>query len=466
MKADAYKSKLRIPAKASFYYMISTIVGKGIGFILTPIFTRVIAPDEYGYFSYYISLLSIVSLVSSLFLSPAVIYSGLSKFGERNAGFENTTILSSSILNIGFCTLLFAFNSAFALDRRIIIFILIQNLFDIITTTELLSGKFSYDYLKVVTISLVSSFLAPVISLFLIFLFDIGALGRIIGLLLSGGSLASVLLIKRLVKTDLPTKEHLMFLLKNSLPLFPATLARAVTGWSDKLIIKGALGVEELAKYSVAHTVGLALFGLIGASFSALNPWIIRRLGRGDDEEIFDIIKNLSDLISFGSIIIIGLAPEILFILAPGGYSEAVYTIIPFALSTVPYFLFNLYSVFITYKEKTKFISVYALIGAVINLGLNLILIKSIGYIGGAISYFIAEIVVYLLIHLFAKKNIFNDVGRQRDGANFSISFSILMAAPLVLLYPYLPIRLVILILPACLAVNRGFSCLKIAREK
>ena len=466
MKADADKSKLRVPARASFYYMISAVVGKGIGFILTPIFTRAIAPDEYGYFSYYISLLSIVSLVSTLFLSPAVIYSGLSKFWESKSGFENTTILTSSALNIGFCTLLFTFNGIFALDRRIIIFILVQNLFDIITTTEMLSGKFTYDYLKVVTISLASSFLAPTISLLLIFLFDMGALGRIIGLLLSAGTLATVLLIKRLIKTDIPKKEHLTFLLKNSLPLFHATLARAVTGWSDKLIIKEALGVGELAKYSVAHTVGMALFGLIGASFSALNPWIIRRLGRGDDEEVFDIIRNLGDLISFGSIIIIGLAPEILFILAPGGYSEAVYTIIPFALSTVPYFLFNLYSVFITYKEKTKFISVYALIGAVINLGLNLILIKSIGYIGGAISYFIAEGLVYLLIHLFAKKNIFNNATGQGDGAKFSISFSILMAAPLVFLYPYLPIRLVILILPACLAVNRGFSCLKIAREK
>ena len=465
MKEVLDKGRFRLPARASFYYIVSTAIGKGIGLILTPIFTRVIDTGEYGYFSYYISLLSIISLISALFLSPAVIYSGLGKFKDTKTGFENTTILLSTIINTAFCTLLFAFNGFFDLDRTLVVLILIQNLFDAIITTELLSGKFTYDYTKVITIQLLSSFLAPAISLFLIFTFSLGAMGRILGLLIAAGVIASVLLVKRLIKTENPKGEHLSFLIKNSLPPFPATVARAVMGWSDKLVIKATLGVEQLAKYSVAHTVGMALFGLIGALGSALNPWIIRRLTRGDDEGLFDVIKNLSDLVAFGSVVIIGLAPEILFVLAPKGYSEAIYTIIPFAISTVPYFLFNLYSVLITYAEKTKFISLYTLFGAVLNLVLNIILIKSFGYIGGAVSYLVSEGVIYLLASSFIKKRGSN-TKRKTDGAGFSISFSVVMAVFLFLLYPHLSIRLVILILPACLAVNRGFACLDLAKEK
>ena len=465
MNEEKRKSSLRLPAKASFYYIVSTIVGKGIGLILTPIFTRVMSAGEYGYFSYYISLLSIASLISSIFLSPAVIYSGLGKFNDNKLKFENATIILSFLINIGFCTLLFAFNRVLSLDNQLIAFILVQNLFDSIIAAELLSGKFTYDYIKVVTINLLSSFLAPILSLFLIFIFKTGARGRILGLLISAAFISSILLIKRLANLKLPEKDHLLFLLKNSIPLFPATIARAIMGWSDKLIVKSTLGVEVLAKYSVAHTVGMGLFGLIGALSSALNPWMIRKLSRENKDSLVSVIKSLCELISFGSVIIIGLAPEIFSMLAPDGYIDALYAIIPFAISTVPFFLFSVYSVIFTYLEKTKLISIYTLVGAGINLTLNLFLIKSLGYIGGAVAYLTAEGVMCLMASASVKKEADYPRGIFVS-AGFSILFSILFAVISSILYPYLPARLILLIIPACLIVNRGFICIDLAKEK
>lgn len=460
-----HKSHLRVPAKASFYYIMSAVIGRGVGILVTPIFTRVIDTSEYGYFSYYISVLSILSLASTIFLSPSVIYSGLGRFKETRQGFENSAILLSLAITPIFCLLLFAFNNFLELDGRIIVFIVIQISLDLIVTVDLLSGKFFYDYTRVVAMSLLSSFLAPIISLFLILIFDAGANGRIYGLLISAAFIAAISLIKRLSRFEKPQKEHITYLLKNSIPLFPGILARAVMGWSDKLVIKGFLGVEALAKYSVAHTVGMALFGIIGALSSALNPWIIRKLAVGDKDSLMEVIKNLGQLVSFGSVFIIGLAPELLSILAPKSYNDSLYAIIPFAISTIPYFLFNVFSVFITYQEKTKFISIYTLLGAAVNLVLNLILIKSFGYIGGGISYLFAESLIFVLVSLYLRKNNAHLKVDLSDQA-FPFIVSLAMALVLPLIYPYLSARLIILIIPACFAVNRGFLCLDLAKEK
>lgn len=456
--------KIRLPARASFYYIASTVIGKGASVLLTPIFTRAMSEGEFGAYSYYISVLSVVILLSGVFLSPTVIYSGLGKFREEKSGFENSSIMLTTVITTAICLVLFTFNGVFGVSRRLVAFIYLQILFDSVVTAELLSGKFSYDYTKVVTINLVSAFLSPIISLFLIFRYGMGAEGRILGLLLASAALAIGLLVLRFGSVRAPRKSHTVYLLRNSLPLFPGILARATMGWSDKLIIKGRIGVEALAKYSVAHTVGMALFGIIGALSSAINPWMIRKLSAGDEEKIFPVIKNLAEAISFASVFIMGLAPEIFAFLAPESYRDYTLAILPFALSTVPYFLFGAASVFITFSEKTRFISFASLLGAVLNLGLNFLLISTVGPIGGAISYLISELVVFfsaLWLLGSCDKRAF-DMLKSPMPILFPLGFSMLFP----MLYSYLSLRLLLLIFPAVLLVSRGFKCLALVKEK
>ncbi|MBQ7374911.1 MAG: oligosaccharide flippase family protein [Clostridia bacterium] len=455
---------IRLPAKASFYYIASTVIGKGASVLLTPIFTRAMSAGEFGAYSYYISVLSVVILLSGVFLSPTVIYSGLGKFKDEKSGFENSSIMLTAVITTAICLVLFTFNGVFGVDRRLVAFIYLQILFDSVVTAELLSGKFSYDYTKVVTINLVSAFLSPIISLFLIFRYGMGAEGRILGLLLTSGALALGLLFLRFGSIKIPKRSHTAYLLRNSVPLFPGMLARASMGWSDKLIINGRLGATALAKYSVAHTVGMALFGIIGALSSAINPWMVRKLSAREEERIFPVIKNLSEAISFASVFIMGLAPEIFAFLAPESYRDYTLAILPFALSTAPYFLFGAASVFITFSEKTRFISFASLLGAALNLGLNFLLISAVGPIGGAISYLISELAVFLsaLWLLRGCDRRAYDMLKSPMPILFPLGFSMLFP----MLYSFLSLRLLLLIFPGVMLVNRGFRCLMLVKEK
>ena len=457
------KKKMRLPARATVFYGAGIVLSKLVGVITTPIFTRAMTGEEYGLYSYYISILSITTMISGVFLTPAVFYSGLDKFPHNKRGFINKSILLVSLVNFCFCIILFTFKSFFRIENEFIAIILFQGVIDAIINSELLFSKFSYGYKRVLAISLSSSILSAILSILFVTTMKMGALGRALGLLLSSTAVAIALILSKNNRGKKGVGER-NFLIRNATPLIPAVIARASIGWADKLIIRDRLGVSSLAKYSVAHTIGTALFALLGALSSALNPWLVRKLGSKNKGEVFPVIREISALASWGGVAVIALAPEIFAFLAPSEYRDAIYVIAPLALSSAPYFLFTAASVFIGFTEKTKAITTASIIGATVNIIANLLLISHLGYLGGAIAYLVAEAVM-LSVAIILVKRWDKDVARALS-PSFEVYLSLLVGVAFTMLYSNSPIRIFLLIIPACEVARHGFYCLQIAKEK
>ena len=73
---------LRLPARASLFYIGTSILTKGVGFLITPIFTRALTEEEYGIFTLYISVLGVISILISAFTSGSTVYGGLRKYKD------------------------------------------------------------------------------------------------------------------------------------------------------------------------------------------------------------------------------------------------------------------------------------------------------------------------------------------------------------------------------------------------
>lgn len=399
MEGIRKRVKYKVPARATVYYIASTVIGRGIGVLTTPLFTRALDTEQFGAYSYYISLLSIVSLIGGAFLTPTIIYSGFGCFKDEKSKIKLSAVILSFAFSALICLVLFTFNDIIGIKKEFAILILIQALFDSSVNAELLSSKFSYDYTSVIALNLLSSFLSPIISLFLILRLGMKAMGRILGLLIAAGIVFLLVVFKNSKEISLPKKQHFTYLFVGTFSLLPSIIARASLGWSDKLIVKAALGSSALAKYSVAHTVGMALFGIIGALSSALNPWLIRKLASGKIKSTAPVIESLYELISFALIIVAGFGREILAFLAPADYLDSALVIVPFAISSAPYFAFGVISALLTYYRRGRAVSFAAIFGASLNLAVNVILISKIGILGGAISYLISETMVYLIAY-------------------------------------------------------------------
>lgn len=457
------KNKIRLPARASLFYGAGIVISRLISVLTTPLFTRAMSEGEYGLYSYYISILGIASMLSGVFLTPAVFYSGLEKFSEKKDGFIKSAIILTSGINLVFCIVLFTFNQVFEVRKEFIVIILFQGILDAVINSELLKSKFSYGYRRVLAINLSSAILSVSLSLLLVISLDMGAMGRIIGLLLSAGMVSAVILITKKSHGKSENDER-KFLIKNAIPLIPAVISRAAISSMDKLTVKANLGVDALAKYSVAHTVGTALFAIIGALSSALNPWIVRKLSGGKRGEIFPIIGEISVLIGWGTAAVITLSPEIFSFLAPESYKDAIYVISPLALSSVPYFIFTVAMVFLGFSERTRIVSISAVLGALVNLMLCLALIPTVGYFGGGIAYLAAECAMTICVLILIRQ--WDKNGTAALFGKWEVYFTFIFGGLMPFLYEYKAARILLLILPICQGIRHGFTCLELVKEK
>jgi O-antigen/teichoic acid export membrane protein len=200
--------KFKTPARASIFYLLGTVGSRAIGILVTPIFTRAMDEGEFGLYSYYISILGIVSMISGIFLAPAVFYSGLGKFKGEKEDFSKTAILLSISINTLICTLLFAFNPYLGLNLQLIAILTLQGAVDTIINSELMKSKFAYNYGRVLAINLSTSVLSAAISVFLVLRLGMGAIGRAIGLLLPGAAVC-LLAFPRNREKKTKTRKHL-----------------------------------------------------------------------------------------------------------------------------------------------------------------------------------------------------------------------------------------------------------------
>ena len=81
---------ISIVAKATLWFVFCNIVQKGIAFITTPIFTRLMSTEQYGQYSIYLSWLHIFTIITTLRLTGAVFNKGMSKYKEDRDTYTST----------------------------------------------------------------------------------------------------------------------------------------------------------------------------------------------------------------------------------------------------------------------------------------------------------------------------------------------------------------------------------------
>ena len=81
-----------IPAqvRASFWFLFCAFMQRGISFITTPIFTRLLNTTEYGQFNIFNSWLGILTVIVSINLSAGVYARGVVKFSEDRKAFTSS----------------------------------------------------------------------------------------------------------------------------------------------------------------------------------------------------------------------------------------------------------------------------------------------------------------------------------------------------------------------------------------
>ena len=410
--------KLSLPARAALWFTVCNFVLKGISFITGPIFTRLLPSDEYGTLSIFLSYEQLILIFATWEIQLGAYQRGIFKYSDDVDFFTTSAQALTNILTIACFVVIFIFNKIITriteMPISILILLFIYLLFRPAYNEWLTRRRKAYDYKAGVAVTLlysIANVLVPMAALLVV-----GRTANVkFGFTLAISSIICLLLYyKHANYWTIPqnwekTKQYWKFCLVFEGPLVLHSLSYLVLSQADRVMIKEMIGSSQAAFYAVAYSIASVVSLFQSSVNTSLSPWRFQMLDEHRYQPIKDITNKL--LIAFGLIIImfILVVPEMMKILFPSDYLEAVWCIPP--ISTGVFFMF-LYSIFVNieeYYEQTKYVVIVSVTCGIINIVLNYIFIQLFGYIACAYTTLFCYILFSLGHYHFMKKTLIKE---------------------------------------------------------
>jgi O-antigen/teichoic acid export membrane protein len=400
--------------KDSAVYTVANLFTKGIGFLLLPIYIRLLTQSEYGYLDYVNALSSFVVIIIGF-----EIIQGLFRFlpeftgnSDKRNRFINSVflfyIVSYSVFSCvviinedKVSTWIFDDVSKVFLVRIVVVYLIassLQNFVGLILLAEQAPKS-------VVAVSFTSALLSGLFSVGLLSYTDWGLLGLYIGNTL--GVCISILVGIALIKPNYKIKPELTVvrqLLAFSLPLVPSSIGVMAMTFVDRLMIKEMMSIESVASYGVAVKIAsIVLLVTIGFQ-STLSPLIYSQYKEPDTQKFIAKLFHAYMLVTCIFVVIFNfISFDVLQIVAGANYIAGAQTLIVLVLANITS-SFYLFFPGLSIASKTSIIAIINIAAGILNTGLNFVLIKAFGTLGAAYASLISITFSAFLTFYIAQK--------------------------------------------------------------
>jgi O-antigen/teichoic acid export membrane protein len=412
--------------KHTVIYGLGGVISKAVGFLLIPVYTRYLSPNDYGVVAMvmiYITVLEIVlrlGVDSALFKAyfeetdeesrrTLVATSLLFQFAAAGAVFALTYPFSEGLSELFFGTGDYTVYFEFATASQMLVMVKVVPL-SVIRAKE---RPGVYSILTVLRFGLVMAF-----NIIFVVGLEAGPLGIIKAQFYSALVIAPVLLVIAL-RNMRPRFSWNLFKRVTSfgLPLVPAGLAGWVLTLANRYILRiaapvskfvlvtqkglgemvaktgavlaGALPtLQEVGLYDLAYKFSLIVrMGLIQPFIFAWGPLMFSIYHQPEARRVYRAVLTLFTLASVGICFAVGvMSPEIVRLMATWPFYGAWSAVFILGLSHCFYGLYIVFTVGTSVVHKSKYQAYTATIGVVANVGLNFLLIPHWGMMGAALA--------------------------------------------------------------------------------
>lgn len=400
--------EIPLTVKVSVSYIFCSIVQKCLSFITLPLFTRLLTPNQYGQYTVYQSWLGIMSIFLTLNLAYGSFSTAMVKFEKERDSYIASIEGICLVLSIIFLIIYFPFenwwNKLFQLPTLFVLLMIIEIMCS--TAFQLWSGKkkFEFRYKSVIGITFLLSFSSPLLAYLLIQMMQENGYARILGYSLVTIAIGGMIFVLNLIRgKKFYSSEYWKYALNFNVPLTAYYFSQAIFNQSDRIMISHICGEGEAAMYGVAYNLAMMLTFVLNAINSSYIPWFYRKIKEGKAEDNQTVSCELAFIMALMLLCVIWFAPEIIEIMAGEKYALAVPVVVPISMSTLLLFYAQLFiNVEFFYEEKGRL--VWASIGAaILNIGLNAILIPRFTFVVAGYTTF-ASYVVFAICNYFAMK--------------------------------------------------------------
>lgn len=383
--------------------------------VLIPVLTRAFTPIQFGLWDVTMTFFILTTMVASLALEPA-----LAAFYFETEDIAQRRIVASTSVHFRVLFSVLLAGSIFVLApqlSRLIFgtpehavyfrivagaapFFLIVNIFKQLFRIDFAPGKFN-----VVAVGNAALYIA--LGVFLVMRMDMGVSGILLALLAAAVCFSCVggLLSWRLLSFEF-SSSTLRDMLAFSLPLLPYLLGYWIIDFSDRYFLTKLTTLEQVGIYSVGARIS-AIVALFATSFQmAWGPYALSFQHEPDAKERYSrgLFFFLLAALTVGTAIVVFARP-ILIVLTQPRYYGAEKVVGLLVLATIIHGAFLVISIVLMITKKTSLASVAILVGAGINLALNLLLIPRFGMVGAAVATVASYFVAVLLLYRFAQKH-------------------------------------------------------------
>ncbi len=470
-------NKLPLPVKASFWFMFAEIINKGISFISTPIFTRLLSKSDYGYNSVYNSWATILSIIATLQLSTGVFNKAMIKYEDARKEYTSSMLVITTLitlLNMTAVIILYPYlEKIIGLPISYIYILYINILFSSAASFWMARERFSYNYKSVVSVTVVTNILAVALSLLLVIENDSDkVVYRLLGNLIVHVVVYGVIFVKVIIEGKrLINVEYWKYSILYNLPLVPHYLSQQVLNQSDRIMISNMCGSSDAAVYSLAYQLAILMQLVLNAIHATFMPWTFQKLKKGQNKDIGLRSLQIEVIIGVLCLTFSLFAPELILILGGKDYSVAVYIVPPVSMSVLLMTIYSFFGNIQFYYEKTTFVMAASIITAFLNVALNYVFIDKYGFIAAGYTTLFCYI-VYSAIHYTFMIRVCRELNVENP-YNGKLMFLIailfsLISISISFLYEFVIIRYIVILvlaLAVCIWISKNKDILKKSTE-
>jgi len=391
-------------------YGLGDAVIKAISFFLIPLYTRLLTKDQVGD----IALLNYIELILILILSLGLNSAVLKVFHDYETDKDKKQVFSTAFIFSGFVAILILVILFFNVDilSKLIFessensiylkFVIGSVLFNIFRLLALayyrsIEKPLNYSILNILHfITLVG------LNIFHVLYLKQEILGAVKSSLYTAIFLFVIVTIVIFRKTGFGfSKIMLSKLLQFGLPIVPGTVASWMLTISDRYLLNWFTTSAEVGLYDIAYKLGMIINMVLVMPFrTAWLPFVFSIQKKEEANKIYaGALTYFLFIATFIFLMISLFSKEIILIVTTSEYLNGAKAIPLISLAYIFFGLYYIVDIGILLKVKTIYYTIITGIGAVVNIGLNIIFIPKFGMMAAAVNTLIAYFLLFVLMY-------------------------------------------------------------------
>lgn len=417
-RVESFANVARKLLKSSGFYAIASLGGPAVSLALTPFLAHNLQPSDYGALAILNTIISLASGITQLGLGSAFFRAYNYDFTGKE---DRRAVLSAVCLLLLGITLpvsLLAIALAPTLSQLIfqrpdfsglIVLAAIAMLAQNLTVPGFAWLRAENRALLYSLVSMVNILLTLFATIIFVGVLHQGIRGALLAVITGYSAVVLLVLPPILFVTRLRIRLSIVWsLLSFGAPLVFSVISIWILQLSDRYLLEIFGTLSATASYAVAYSLGSTLSTLVLSPFALAWPTAMYAIAkRKDAPKVFQtVFRWFSSALLFAAFGL-SLASTVVFnVLFPPSYHAAAPVIPIIAESIAFYGIYTILMIGANIRRTTWMISAFTAAAAVINFGLNLILIPRYGAMGAAYSTLIAYVALAVIAY-FANQRIY-----------------------------------------------------------